>query len=35
MVDILVGQQLAYHAALSRGLDVDRPRNLSKSVTVE
>ena len=35
MVDIVVGQQLAYHAALSRGLDVDRPRNLAKSVTVE
>ena len=35
MVDVLVGQQLAYHAAVSRGLDVDRPRNLAKSVTVE
>ena len=31
----LVGQLLAYHAALSKGLDVDRPRNLAKSVTVE
>ncbi|SFJ19053.1 glutamine--fructose-6-phosphate transaminase (isomerizing) [Planctomicrobium piriforme] len=28
-------QLLAYHAALSRGLDVDKPRNLAKSVTVE
>lgn len=28
-------QLLAYHAANSRGLDVDRPRNLAKSVTVE
>ncbi|MGH7640527.1 MAG: glutamine--fructose-6-phosphate transaminase (isomerizing) [Candidatus Dormibacteria bacterium] len=31
----LVGQLLAYHAALKKGLDVDRPRNLAKSVTVE
>ena len=28
-------QFLAYHVALLRGLDVDRPRNLAKSVTVE
>ena len=28
-------QLLAYHIASSRGLDVDRPRNLAKSVTVE
>jgi glucosamine--fructose-6-phosphate aminotransferase (isomerizing) len=28
-------QLLAYHVALQRGLDVDRPRNLAKSVTVE
>ena len=28
-------QLLAYHAALSRGTDVDKPRNLAKSVTVE
>jgi glucosamine--fructose-6-phosphate aminotransferase (isomerizing) len=28
-------QLLAYHAALARGLDVDKPRNLAKSVTVE
>lgn len=28
-------QLLAYHAALTRGLDVDKPRNLAKSVTVE
>ena len=26
---------LAYHVALRRGLDVDKPRNLAKSVTVE
>ena len=28
-------QLLAYHAALLRGCDVDKPRNLAKSVTVE
>ena len=28
-------QLLAYHAAVSRGHDVDKPRNLAKSVTVE
>jgi len=28
-------QLLAYHAAMLRGLDVDKPRNLAKSVTVE
>ncbi len=28
-------QMLAYHTALSRGTDVDKPRNLAKSVTVE
>ena len=28
-------QLLAYHAALLRGHDVDKPRNLAKSVTVE
>jgi glutamine---fructose-6-phosphate transaminase (isomerizing) len=26
---------LAYHAALLKGTDVDKPRNLAKSVTVE
>jgi glucosamine--fructose-6-phosphate aminotransferase (isomerizing) len=28
-------QLLAYHVALLRGCDVDKPRNLAKSVTVE
>jgi glucosamine--fructose-6-phosphate aminotransferase (isomerizing) len=28
-------QILAYHAALTLGLDIDKPRNLAKSVTVE
>jgi glucosamine--fructose-6-phosphate aminotransferase (isomerizing) len=28
-------QMIAYYAAIERGCDVDRPRNLAKSVTVE
>ena len=35
---ILMGvalQLFAYHAALALGRDIDRPRNLAKSVTVE
>ena len=28
-------QLLAYHTACLRGTDVDKPRNLAKSVTVE
>lgn len=28
-------QLLAYHAAMLKGTDVDQPRNLAKSVTVE
>jgi len=35
MVTVVPLQLLAYHAALLRGKDVDKPRNLAKSVTVE
>ena len=28
-------QLLAYHIAVLRGCDIDKPRNLAKSVTVE
>ncbi len=35
LVTSLPLQLLAYHAALAVGADVDRPRNLAKSVTVE
>mgnify|MGYP002138381405 CR=1 FL=1 len=28
-------QLLAYHAAMLKGADIDQPRNLAKSVTVE
>lgn len=34
-VYVMALQFLAYHTALLRGTDVDRPRNLAKSVTVE
>ena len=35
LVTVIPLQLLAYHIARLRGLDVDRPRNLAKSVTVE
>jgi glucosamine--fructose-6-phosphate aminotransferase (isomerizing) len=35
VVTILPLQLLAYHIAVLRGCDVDKPRNLAKSVTVE
>jgi glutamine---fructose-6-phosphate transaminase (isomerizing) len=35
MVAVVPLQLLAYHIALLRGCDVDKPRNLAKSVTVE
>ena len=35
MLTVVPLQLLAYHAAVLRGKDVDRPRNLAKSVTVE
>jgi glucosamine--fructose-6-phosphate aminotransferase (isomerizing) len=34
-ITVIPLQQLAYHIAALRGLDVDQPRNLAKSVTVE
>ena len=35
MLTVVSLQLLAYHAAVLRGHDVDKPRNLAKSVTVE
>jgi len=35
VVTVIPLQMLAYHIAALRGLDVDQPRNLAKSVTVE
>ena len=34
-VSVVISQLIAYYACLDRGLDVDKPRNLAKSVTVE
>lgn len=35
ILHVIALQILAYHTALARGNDVDKPRNLAKSVTVE
>ncbi|HEV3345696.1 MAG TPA: glutamine--fructose-6-phosphate transaminase (isomerizing) [Methylomirabilota bacterium] len=35
LVTVIPLQLLAYHVAIARGCDVDQPRNLAKSVTVE
>jgi glucosamine--fructose-6-phosphate aminotransferase (isomerizing) len=35
MLTVVPLQLLAYHAAVARGCNVDKPRNLAKSVTVE
>ncbi|MCB1070287.1 MAG: glutamine--fructose-6-phosphate transaminase (isomerizing) [Kiritimatiellae bacterium] len=35
MVNVVALQLLAYYAAQARGTDIDKPRNLAKSVTVE
>ena len=35
IVAVVPLQLLAYHVAVRRGCDVDQPRNLAKSVTVE
>jgi glucosamine--fructose-6-phosphate aminotransferase (isomerizing) len=35
LISVLPLQLLAYHVAVQRGCDVDQPRNLAKSVTVE
>ncbi len=35
ILHVVALQLLAYHTALARGTDVDKPRNLAKSVTVE
>lgn len=35
LVSIIPMQLISYYAALARGCDVDKPRNLAKSVTVE
>ena len=35
LVSVIPAQYFAYYAALERGCDIDRPRNLAKAVTVE
>lgn len=35
ILTIIPAQLIAYYAALERGYDIDKPRNLAKSVTVE
>lgn len=35
LLSVIPLQLLAYHIAVAKGLDVDQPRNLAKSVTVE
>ena len=35
ILEAIVTQLFAYYIAMDKGLDVDRPRNLAKSVTVE
>jgi glucosamine--fructose-6-phosphate aminotransferase (isomerizing) len=35
IVEAVVVQLFAYYTALARGTDIDKPRNLAKSVTVE
>ena len=35
IVNVIPLQLLAYHVAVKRGCNVDQPRNLAKSVTVE
>lgn len=34
-LDVVPMQLFAYYVALQRGCDIDKPRNLAKSVTVE
>ena len=35
LLTVILPQLIAYYTAISRGNDVDKPRNLAKSVTVE
>jgi len=35
LLTVIPLQLLAYYASVARGCDVDKPRNLAKSVTVE
>jgi glutamine---fructose-6-phosphate transaminase (isomerizing) len=35
ILNVIPLQLLSYHIGVAKGLDVDKPRNLAKSVTVE
>jgi len=35
LLSVIPLQMMAYHIAVVKGCDVDQPRNLAKSVTVE
>ena len=35
ILNVIPLQLLSYHIAVKKGLNVDQPRNLAKSVTVE
>jgi glucosamine--fructose-6-phosphate aminotransferase (isomerizing) len=35
MLSVIPLQLLSYHIGIAKGCDVDKPRNLAKSVTVE
>jgi glucosamine--fructose-6-phosphate aminotransferase (isomerizing) len=35
MISVIPLQLLSYYVGVAKGLDVDKPRNLAKSVTVE
>ena len=35
LVTVVPTQLISYYVALHRGFDIDKPRNLAKSVTVE
>ena len=35
LLSVVPAQLLAYYTSLGKGLDVDKPRNLAKSVTVQ
>ena len=35
LLTVIPGQLMAYYTSTAKGIDVDKPRNLAKSVTVE
>ena len=35
LLTVIPAQLMAYYTSIAKGIDVDKPRNLAKSVTVE